>query len=84
MFSKSLRYSCVYMKVKCFVYYFVDQQEDGSKRVKTETDSYNLLLLIKHSIVEKCFGISAHPNLRCLDEEQAHYKPFNHYQYLQV
>ena len=54
------------------------------KRARTETDSSNILLRIKHSIViivEKCFGISLHPFLRCLDEEQAHYKPFSHCQY---
>ena len=54
------------------------------KRTRTETDSSNILLRIKHSvviIVEKCFGISLHPFLRCLDEEQAQYKPFSHCQY---
>ena len=51
------------------------------KRARTETDSYNVLLRIKHGVVEKCFGISLHPFLRCLDEEQAHYKPFGHCQY---
>ena len=33
----------------------------------------------QHSIFEKCFDISLHPFLRCLDEEQAHYKPFCQY-----
>ena len=52
------------------------------KRARTETDSYNVLLRIKHGVVEKCFGISLHPfYVRCLDEEQAHYKPFSHCQY---
>ena len=69
------------------VYYHVDQQEDSSKkqhlvkRARTETDSYTVLLRIKPSIVEKCFGISLHSFLRCLDEEQAQYKPFSHCQY---
>ena len=55
-----------------------------AKRARTETDSYNVLLRIKHSMVEKCFCISLHPFLRCLDKEQAHYEPFSHCQYLQV
>ena len=51
------------------------------KRARTETDSFNILHRIKHSIVEKCFSISFHPFLKCVDEEQAQYKPFSHCQY---
>ena len=40
------------------------------KTARTETDSYNVLR-IKHGVVEKCFGTSLLPFLRCFDEEQA-------------
>ena len=46
-------------------------EEDDSKKItsgeenqRTDTDSYNVLLRIKHGVVKKC-----------LDEGQAHYKP---------
>ena len=50
------------------------------KKARAETGPNIILLHIKHSIVEKCFSISLHPFLRCLDEEQAQYKPFSHCQ----
>ena len=63
-------------------------EEDGSKKITSgeesqnrNSDSYNILLRIKHGVVEKCLGTSLHPFLRCLDEQEAHYKPFSHCQY---